>query len=101
MLSGQDALIFNALRDSRLGKRSGDMSDLYWLTEAQMVKLSTFFPKSHGKPRVDDRRVLSGILTGDRHARPARPGRPRCTDVNRRTPAHALLLNLPDIANPD
>lgn len=38
------------------------MSDLYWLTEAQMERLRPFFPKSHGKPRVDDRRVLSGII---------------------------------------
>jgi len=42
--------------------RSSDMSDLYWLTDEQMAKLSSFFPKSHGKPRVDDRRVLSGII---------------------------------------
>jgi len=27
-----------------------------------MGKLAPFFPKSHGKPRVDDRRVLSGII---------------------------------------
>ncbi len=38
------------------------MSDLYWLTDEQMAKRSPFFPKSHGKPRVDDRRVLSGII---------------------------------------
>jgi len=38
------------------------MSDLYWLNDAQMAKLEPFFPKSHGKPRVDDRRVLSGIV---------------------------------------
>ena len=38
------------------------MSDLFWLTEAQMACLEPFFPKSHGKPRVDDRRVLSGII---------------------------------------
>ena len=38
------------------------MSDLFWLTEAQMARLRPFFPKSHGKPRVDDRRVLSGII---------------------------------------
>lgn len=38
------------------------MSDLFWLTEAQMQRLEPFFPKSHGKPRVDDRRVLSGII---------------------------------------
>ncbi|MEM1267567.1 MAG: IS5/IS1182 family transposase, partial [Pseudomonadota bacterium] len=32
------------------------MNGLYWLTDKQMAKLSPFFPKSHGKPRVDDRR---------------------------------------------
>ena len=38
------------------------MSDLFWLSEAQVARLEPFFPKSHGKPRVDDRRVLSGII---------------------------------------
>ena len=38
------------------------MSNLFWLTEAQMAQLRPFFPKSHGRPRVDDRRVLSGII---------------------------------------
>ncbi len=38
------------------------MSDLFWLTDAQMARLEPFFPMSHGKPRVDDRRVLSGII---------------------------------------
>jgi transposase len=35
------------------------MSDLFWLTDAQMARLEPFFPKSHGKPRVDDRRVAT------------------------------------------
>ncbi len=38
------------------------MSDLFWLSDAQMARLEPCFPKSHGKPRVDDRRVLSGII---------------------------------------
>ncbi|WHP67038.1 IS5 family transposase [Phaeobacter inhibens] len=38
------------------------MSNLFWLTDEQMVRLRPYFPKSHGKPRVDDRRVLSGII---------------------------------------
>ena len=38
------------------------MSDLYWLTDAQMERLKPFFPLSHGVPRVDDKRVLSGII---------------------------------------
>jgi transposase len=38
------------------------MSNLFWLTDEQMDRLRPFFPKSHGKPRVDDLRVLSGII---------------------------------------
>ena len=38
------------------------MSDLFWLTDEQIERLRPFFPKSHGRPRVDDRRVLSGIV---------------------------------------
>ena len=43
------------------------MSDLYWLTDEQMARLEPYFPKSHGKPRVDDRRVLSGIVFVNRN----------------------------------
>lgn len=38
------------------------MSNLFWLSDEQMARLRPFFPKSHGKPRVDDRRVLGGII---------------------------------------
>jgi transposase len=38
------------------------MSNLYWLSEDRMARLRPFFPKSHGVPRVDDRRVPSGII---------------------------------------
>ncbi|WP_135501424.1 IS5 family transposase [Roseovarius aestuariivivens] len=38
------------------------MNYLFWLTDAQIARLKPYFPKSHGKPRVDDRRVLSGII---------------------------------------
>ena len=38
------------------------MSDFFWLSDAQMARLEPFLPKSHGKPRVDDRRVLRGII---------------------------------------
>lgn len=38
------------------------MSDLFWLTDAQMARLELFFQKFHGKPRVGDRRVLTGII---------------------------------------
>ncbi len=38
------------------------MSDLFWLSDVQKARLEPFFPKSHCKPRVDDKRVLSGII---------------------------------------
>ncbi|MBP7000842.1 MAG: IS5 family transposase [Amaricoccus sp.] len=38
------------------------MSDRFWLTAEEVALLSPLFPKSHGIPRVDDRRVLSGII---------------------------------------
>ena len=43
------------------------MSDLFWLTDEQMERLRPFFPKSHGKPCVDDRRVPSGIVFVNRN----------------------------------
>ncbi len=43
------------------------MSDLYWLTDEQMARLEPYFPRSHGRPRVDDRRVLSGIIFVNRN----------------------------------
>ncbi len=39
----------------------------FLLTTAQMQRLSPHFPLSHGIPRVDDRRVLSGIIYVIRH----------------------------------
>jgi transposase len=42
--------------------RGVTMSNVFWLTEDQMERLRPFFPKSHGKPRVDDRRVLREII---------------------------------------
>jgi len=38
------------------------MSDLIWLSEAQMRWIKPYFPLSHGVPRVDDRRIISGII---------------------------------------
>ena len=38
------------------------MADLFWLTPKQMKRIERYFPLSHGVPRVDDRRVISGIL---------------------------------------
>lgn len=38
------------------------MSVPFLLTPAQMRRIRPHFPLSHGVPRVDDRRVLSGII---------------------------------------
>ena len=38
------------------------MSDLFLLSESQLRRIQPYFPLSHGIPRVDDRRVLSGII---------------------------------------
>ncbi len=38
------------------------MTAMMLLSEAQMARISPFFPLSHGMPRVDDRRVISGII---------------------------------------
>ena len=38
------------------------MADLFWLTKTQIERISRYFPLSHGVPRVDDQRVVSGII---------------------------------------
>ena len=38
------------------------MSDLFWLSRAQMRQIERHFPRSHGIARVDDRRVISSII---------------------------------------
>ena len=43
------------------------MSDLLGLSEAQMRRIEPYFPLSHGVPRVDDRRIVSGIIYVIKH----------------------------------
>ncbi|BAU38507.1 transposase [Acetobacter pasteurianus NBRC 101655] len=62
------------------------MSDLFWLTDDQMERLRPFFPKSYGKPRVDDRRVLSGIIFVNRNGL-------RWRDAPREYGPHKTLYN--------
>jgi putative transposase len=38
------------------------MLDQFWLCEEQLSRIEPFFPLSHGVPRVDDRKVVSGII---------------------------------------
>ena len=43
------------------------MSDLFWLTDTQLARVEPFFLKPHGKPRVDEKRVLSGMMLINRN----------------------------------
>ncbi|MDP7426461.1 MAG: IS5 family transposase [Rhodospirillales bacterium] len=38
------------------------MTDYFWLTPEQLKRIEPCFPLSHGIPRVDDLRVISGII---------------------------------------
>ena len=38
------------------------MSDIFWLSDEQFNTIKRYFPTPHGVPRVDDRRVVSGII---------------------------------------
>ena len=43
------------------------MGDLFLLSEDQMARMAPYFPLAHGVPRVDDRRVISGIVYVIKH----------------------------------
>jgi len=49
------------MNDSRW-REDAALNDLLMLTPEQIRRIERYFPLSHGVPRVDDRRVLSGIL---------------------------------------
>ena len=63
------------------------MAELFWLNEVQWAAIEPLLPHWGGKPRVDDRRIISGILHRFREglrwrALPAEYG-PRTTVFNR------------------
>ena len=47
--------------------REGAMSQLFYLSSEQLERIKPFFPLSHGVSRVDDLRVLSGIIYVIKH----------------------------------
>ncbi len=42
------------------------MSDVFLLSQEQLNRIQPYFPVSHGIPRVDDMRVINGILSVSR-----------------------------------
>ena len=59
------------------------MRDLYWLSEEQLKLIQPYFPPSRGVPRVDDLRVVSGIIFVLKRGLQWRDRRPN-TDLTRR-----------------
>ena len=43
------------------------MSQLFYLSAEQLERIKPFFPRPHGVPRVDDRKVISGIIYVIKH----------------------------------
>ena len=43
------------------------MKKLFYLSHEQIARIKCYFPRSHGIPRVDDRRVVSGIIYVIKH----------------------------------
>lgn len=43
------------------------MAEMWILSRAQMKRIEPYFPLSHGVARVDDRRVISGIIYVIKH----------------------------------
>ena len=43
------------------------MKELFYLSHEQIARIKRYFPRSHGIPRVDDRRVISGIIYVIKH----------------------------------
>jgi transposase len=43
------------------------MSQLFYLSTEQLERISPFFPLSHGIPRVDDIKVISGVIYVIKH----------------------------------
>ena len=67
------------------------MSDHYWLTESQLKRIKPYFPRPHGRPRVDDRRVISGIIHVIRNGL-------RWRDVPNIYGPHKTLSDIPQVA---
>ncbi len=38
------------------------MTDLFWLSREQLDRIKPYYPLSHGVPRADDLKVISGIV---------------------------------------
>ena len=58
------------------------MSNLFWLTDAQMARLEPYVPTSHAEPRVDVRLMLSDIIFINRNGLRWRDAPQECCPVS-------------------
>ena len=63
----QDSLLAKRIRSSYCRHREDAMKELFYLSHEQIARIKRYFPRSHGIPRVDDRRVISGIIYVIKH----------------------------------
>ena len=61
------------------------MSQLFYLSAKQLERIKPFFPLSHGIPRVDDLKVISGIIYVIKHGLQWKAFRFSHPDYNRKT----------------
>ena len=64
---GSGLVIFKRRKTGYAGGTEVPMRTLFYLSESQLERIKPFFPRSHGAPRVDDRRVVSGIIYVIKH----------------------------------
>lgn len=50
------------LNSAILQRQINMRTDLYYLSEAQLERIRPHFPLSHGVSRVDDKKIISGII---------------------------------------
>ena len=58
---GEDSLFSKKGNQGIAGGTEVPMHTLLYLSESQLERIKLFFPRSHGTPRVNGRRVVSGI----------------------------------------
>ena len=62
------------------------MKELFYLSHEQIARIKRYFPRSHGGPRVDDRRIVSGIIHVIKHG-------PQWKDAPRKYGPYKTLYN--------
>ena len=67
MLLGSGLINAKRVRSSYCRHRENAMKELFYLSHEQIARIKRYFPRSHGIPRVDDRRVVSGIIYVIKH----------------------------------